>query len=121
MPPRGTKQRSRTGTRERQGRKIGKSPDEIVAEHPGLTLADVYAALTYHYDHRARIDADIRADEEFTTDFWPNVRAYRHFKLRVKPHLGRSKYLFVQSFDHGPMMRAHLDAPHLDEQPFPYG
>src|ERR1700722_17713993 len=44
----------------------GKSPDEIVAEHPGLTLADVYAALVYYYDHREEIDADIRADEQFT-------------------------------------------------------
>jgi uncharacterized protein (DUF433 family) len=45
--------------------RLGKSPDEIVAEHPGLTLADVYAALTYYYDHREQIDADLRADEEF--------------------------------------------------------
>ncbi len=37
-----------------------------MAEHPGLTLADVYAALTYYYDHREQIDADIRGDEEFT-------------------------------------------------------
>jgi uncharacterized protein (DUF433 family) len=45
--------------------RLGKSPDEIIAEHPGLTLADVYAALTYYYDHREQIDADILADEEF--------------------------------------------------------
>ncbi len=43
----------------------GLSPEEIVAEHPGLTLADVYAALSYYGDHREQIDADIRADEEF--------------------------------------------------------
>src|ERR1700729_2256753 len=43
----------------------GKSPDEIVAEHPGLTLADVHAALAYYYDHRQQIDADIGADEDF--------------------------------------------------------
>ena len=44
---------------------LGKSPDEIVAEHPGLTLADVYAALAYYYDHRQEIDADIGRDEAF--------------------------------------------------------
>ena len=38
---------------------------EIVAQHPGLTLADVHAALADYHDHRAEIDADIRADEEF--------------------------------------------------------
>jgi uncharacterized protein (DUF433 family) len=43
----------------------GLTPDEIVANHPELTLSDVYAALTYYWDHREQIDADIRADEEF--------------------------------------------------------
>jgi uncharacterized protein (DUF433 family) len=41
----------------------GYSPDEIVALFPGLDLADVHAALTYYFDHRAEIDADLRADE----------------------------------------------------------
>jgi uncharacterized protein (DUF433 family) len=45
--------------------RLGRSPDEIVAEHPGLTLADVYAALAYYYDHREEIDADMRTDAEF--------------------------------------------------------
>jgi uncharacterized protein (DUF433 family) len=45
--------------------RLGRNPDEIVAEHPGLTLADVYAALAYYYDHRDEIDADIGADVEF--------------------------------------------------------
>jgi uncharacterized protein (DUF433 family) len=44
---------------------VGMSPDEIVAEHPGLTLADVHAALTYYFDHREEIGADIQEDEEF--------------------------------------------------------
>jgi uncharacterized protein (DUF433 family) len=43
----------------------GKSPDEIVAEHPELTLADVHAALAYYYDYRQQIDTDIRTDEDF--------------------------------------------------------
>src|SRR5438094_7196109 len=45
--------------------RMGLSPDEIVSQHPGLHLADVYAALTYYYDHREEIDADIREGEEF--------------------------------------------------------
>jgi uncharacterized protein (DUF433 family) len=43
----------------------GLSPDEIVSQHSGLTLADVHAALAYYWDHRAQIDADIREGEEF--------------------------------------------------------
>jgi uncharacterized protein (DUF433 family) len=44
--------------------RLGRNPDEIVAEHPGLTLGDVHAALSYYYDHCDEIDADIRSDEE---------------------------------------------------------
>jgi uncharacterized protein (DUF433 family) len=41
------------------------SPDEIVSQHPGLTLADVHAALACYWDHREAIDAEIKADREF--------------------------------------------------------
>jgi uncharacterized protein (DUF433 family) len=42
----------------------GRSPDEIVAEFPQLSLADVYAALAYYHDHREEIDRQIREDDE---------------------------------------------------------
>jgi uncharacterized protein (DUF433 family) len=45
--------------------RLGQSPEEIVAAHPELTLAEVHAALAYYYSHRAEIDADIQADEQF--------------------------------------------------------
>jgi uncharacterized protein (DUF433 family) len=48
--------------------RMGMSPEEIGAAHPGLTLADVYAALTYYYDHREEIDEDIEADERFAAE-----------------------------------------------------
>ena len=44
---------------------LGQSPEEIVATYPTLTLAEVHAALAYYYSHRAEIDGNIRADEEF--------------------------------------------------------
>jgi uncharacterized protein (DUF433 family) len=43
----------------------GESADEIVADFPQLSLADVYAALAYYHDHREKIDNDIREDERF--------------------------------------------------------
>jgi uncharacterized protein (DUF433 family) len=43
----------------------GRSADEIVADFPQLSFADVYAALTYYHDHREQIDRDIRDDIEF--------------------------------------------------------
>ncbi len=44
--------------------RVGMSPDEIVSAYPSLTISDVYAALAYYHDHRADIDADIKADDE---------------------------------------------------------
>lgn len=43
---------------------IGKSADQIAAEHD-LTLADIYAALTYYYDHREEIDKAIQESNAF--------------------------------------------------------
>jgi uncharacterized protein (DUF433 family) len=44
--------------------RMGMSPDEIVSTYPTITLSDVHAALAYYYEHRDRIDADIREGEE---------------------------------------------------------
>lgn len=42
--------------------RMGKSADEIATEYD-LTLADVYEALAYYFDHRAEIDESIREGE----------------------------------------------------------
>jgi len=51
--------------------RLGQSPEEIIATYPTLTLAEVHAALAYYFSHRAEIDDDIRAGEEFVA----NLRA----------------------------------------------
>jgi uncharacterized protein (DUF433 family) len=43
--------------------KLGLSAEDITGELP-LTLAQVYAALTYYHLHTAEIEADIQADSE---------------------------------------------------------
>lgn len=43
--------------------KQGLNPEEITGELP-LSLAQVYAALTYYHLHTAEIEADIRSDSE---------------------------------------------------------
>lgn len=58
----------------------GLSADEIVAQYPQLTLADVHAALTYFHDHRDEILRQIRESENFVE----NVRAYNPSPLRQK-------------------------------------
>lgn len=43
--------------------KLGMSPGEIVDTYPTITLADVYAALAYYWDHRDEIEAAITEGE----------------------------------------------------------
>ncbi len=45
--------------------RLGWSADQICDAHPGLTLAQVHAAISYYYDHREEINESIRKDEEF--------------------------------------------------------
>jgi len=49
--------------------KMGWSPDEIVDQFPGLTLADVYAALTYYFDHRAEIEDEFAREAKLVEKF----------------------------------------------------
>ena len=42
----------------------GLSPDEIIAQFPQITLADVYAALSYYHDHREEIRKQMDEAEE---------------------------------------------------------
>ena len=44
--------------------RLGKSADEIATEYD-LTLADVYAALAYYFDHRSELDRSIEEGEAF--------------------------------------------------------
>lgn len=44
--------------------RLGLSADEIAGEY-NLTLADVYAALAYYFDHRQEIDRMIQEDQSF--------------------------------------------------------
>lgn len=39
--------------------KLGMSPGEIAHQYPTITLADIYAALAYYWDHRDEIERDI--------------------------------------------------------------
>jgi uncharacterized protein (DUF433 family) len=45
--------------------RMGMSPDEIVSEHPSISLAEVHAALAYYYENRDRIDADIESAKQY--------------------------------------------------------
>src|SRR5690349_25019160 len=40
----------------------GWSPDEMCRQHPYLLPAEAHAAMTYYFDHRDEIEAEIEAD-----------------------------------------------------------
>jgi len=45
----------------------GMTPEELVTLFPHLTLAQVYDALSYYYDHKAEIDRDLAVNTE---EYW---------------------------------------------------
>ncbi len=49
--------------------KLGLSPDDIVHQYPSLTLADVYAALAYYWDHRDEIERTMAEEHAFVEAF----------------------------------------------------
>ena len=42
----------------------GMTPEELVQQFPHLTLAQVYDAISYYYDHTAELNRDIRENSE---------------------------------------------------------
>jgi uncharacterized protein (DUF433 family) len=66
-------------------RDSGMSAEEM-AEQFEVTLSQVYAALSYYYDHREEIERDIREDEEFAERFLAEGHAetFADFKARIE-------------------------------------
>jgi uncharacterized protein (DUF433 family) len=62
--------------------KRGYSPDEIVDLFPGITLADVYAALTYYFDNRQEIEEDLRKPKEAAAWVTANIPSKIPAQLR---------------------------------------
>ncbi|MFN8634588.1 MAG: DUF433 domain-containing protein [Chloroflexota bacterium] len=51
----------------------GWSPEEMVYQHPYLTLGQVHSALAYYWDHRAELDADIARRLEYVDELRRNT------------------------------------------------
>ena len=45
----------------------GQTADQIVSRFPQLTMADVYAALAYYWDHRDEIQREMQAESDLVT------------------------------------------------------
>jgi uncharacterized protein (DUF433 family) len=61
--------------------KLRMSPDEITFHYPGITLADVYAALAYYWDHRDEIEASIADEDALVTELRQHVPSLLEVKL----------------------------------------
>ncbi len=62
---------------------MGKTADEIAAEYD-LTLADVYAALAYYFDHQYEIDQDMRESNSLVETLRNSIPG----KVQQKLHSG---------------------------------
>ena len=67
--------------------RMGKSADEIATEYD-LTLADVYAALAYYFDHRAELDESIREGEAFAQELSKHTSSKLSRKLAAREPRG---------------------------------
>jgi len=53
----------------------GWSPEELLINHPYLTLGQIFSALAYYSDHQLEIDKDIEAD----------IRRISELRTQAKP------------------------------------
>lgn len=51
----------------------GWSPEELLVNHPYLTLGQIFSALAYYADHSAEIDRAIQADAAFADELLQNT------------------------------------------------
>jgi uncharacterized protein (DUF433 family) len=66
----------------------GSSPEEMHFQYPHLSLAQIYAALSYYHDYQAEIDAQIARDlAEVQTLRDQAGESPAHQKLRALGHL----------------------------------
>lgn len=55
---------------------------EIASQYPGITLADIYAALAYYYDNMEEINQAIQEEEEFYREMKAKTPSRVQQKLR---------------------------------------
>jgi len=56
------------------------SPEEMHEQYPHLSLAQIHAALSYYYEHRDEVDADIERRDRYVE----NLRAQQKNPLTRK-------------------------------------
>lgn len=62
--------------------RMGRSVEEICSEY-GLTLAEVYAALAYYFDHQVEIDKSIERQNDFVKELRRGAPSVLEQKLKA--------------------------------------
>ncbi len=60
--------------------RMGQSVDEIASEY-NLSLAEIYAALSYYFDHQDEVNVSIRESEAFVKEMKKHNRSALQRKL----------------------------------------
>jgi Protein of unknown function (DUF433) len=66
----------------------GYSPDQIVDLFPGITLADVYAALAYFFDNREEIEGEFLKQDEWSERLKASIPSKLPIELRKRKSSG---------------------------------
>ena len=62
----------------------GLSPSEVVHQYPGITIADVHAALVYYFDNMEEIRSEFLHDEEWAGWLQETIPSKIPAALRLK-------------------------------------
>jgi uncharacterized protein (DUF433 family) len=62
--------------------RMGKTPAQVVADYPHLTMAQVHAALAYYWTHQDEIHQDIENEEKLVAELQATAGPS---KLRQRP------------------------------------
>ena len=68
----------------------GWSADQIAEQYPHLQLAEIHAALTYYFDHKDSIDAQLRTELKECSDRQANPLALKLAKAKPSRENGLS-------------------------------
>ena len=88
----------------------GKSPAEIVAEYPGITLANVQAALTYYRENRQEIEEEFRKSNDWAEWVQANIRSKIHSEVahdRSSSNSGTSLTITSRILDRRVRLKLH--------------
>jgi uncharacterized protein (DUF433 family) len=75
----------------------GYTPEQIAEAHQHeLTLAQIHAALSYYYDHRAELDAEIAEEDRYVAEMRaeaeadPKYQAWKEKLMRAREAMDRN-------------------------------